>query len=95
MKSDYADILNDLADMQDSPYYATAKTRLERAESTIVHLESELADYKAQAIRQGERLLTLQHICEAGKLEGWEHLPIKTVLTLLDAAPLAAQPLAH
>lgn len=42
-RSKYAELLNRLWQMQDSPYYATAKTTLRQAEETISELEREVA----------------------------------------------------
>ena len=41
IKSDYADTLNSLHDMQGSMYYAARRTVLRRAEQIIVDLEAE------------------------------------------------------
>lgn len=43
IKSNYASILNRLHEMQQAPYYATAKEALSLAEQTIVDLETKLA----------------------------------------------------
>jgi hypothetical protein len=47
VKSDYADLLNALVDMQGSPAYALRRRVLERAESVIIGLEQENRQLKA------------------------------------------------
>lgn len=47
-KSDYATLLNQLVEMQDSPIYALRKGVLVRAEHLIVQLEQENKALKAQ-----------------------------------------------
>lgn len=46
VKSKYAALLNRLDEMKQAPYYATARTTLGDAESTIVALEAELLALK-------------------------------------------------
>ena len=73
IKSAHALILNRLNQMQSAPYYATAKEELALAETTIVELERELAQAKAQSAKQDAAILAAarEHVAD---LDSWDKL---------------------
>ncbi len=62
MKSQYAELLNRLSDMQRAPYYRTACHTLVQAECAIVNLESKNANLVAELValkHDNERLMQI------------------------------------
>ena len=51
-KFKYAKLLNALADMQHTPYYATRKGELREAELAIVELEQQLRDCRRKPLEE-------------------------------------------
>lgn len=55
IKSDHAEVLNALSEMSESPYYATRKSVILRAEQIIVRQEAELKKLRANAPESGDK----------------------------------------
>lgn len=78
-KYEYSDLLNRLSEMQDSPYYATAKRTLAQAEHAIVSLERDRAARAAPPAASDDALsermraaLLLAVAAMRAPLDGWK-----------------------
>ena len=71
VKSNYANLLNRLVEMQDAPYYATAKETLVLAEVAITSLEERLNAANGKLERVERKVQFADSLFERMMRDGW------------------------